>query len=116
MHELSLAQSLVEVASQAAAQANVTRVKAVHLRLGALAGVVKDPLLFCYDLAAQGTALEGSQLVIEDVPMKIKCSHCTPEGCEPHDPPSWQCPKYDVVAPVLVQGRELQIESLEYDA
>jgi hydrogenase nickel incorporation protein HypA/HybF len=116
MHELSLAHSLVEVASQAAVQANVTRVKAVHLRLGALAGVVKDSLLFCFEVAAQGTALEGSQLVIEDVPMKIKCSHCTPEGCEPHDPPSWQCPKYDVVAPVLVQGRELQIESLEYDA
>jgi hydrogenase nickel incorporation protein HypA/HybF len=114
MHELSIAHSLVEVAEQAAANANIARVSAVHLRLGALAGVVKESLLFCYDVAAAGTRLEGSRLIIEEVPVKVRCERCV-EGCEPLSPHSFQCPKYDLVAPVVVQGRELQIESLEYN-
>jgi hydrogenase nickel incorporation protein HypA/HybF len=114
MHELSIAHSLVEVATRAATDAHVARVTAVHLRLGALAGVVKESLLFCYDLAAGGTALEGSRLIIEDVPVKVKCERCT-DGCEPAGRHDFHCPKYDLVAPVIVQGRELQIQALEYD-
>jgi len=44
-----------------------TRVTALHLKLGTLSGVVKEALTFSYEIACQGTALEGSQLVIEEV-------------------------------------------------
>ena len=44
-----------------------TRVTALHLKLGTLSGVVKEALTFSYEIACQSTALEGSQLVIEEV-------------------------------------------------
>lgn len=71
MHELSLAYNLVEIAAEAAQKARVKRVTAVTLRLGALSGVEKEALLFGYEIAAQGTPLEGSQLVIEEVPVVV---------------------------------------------
>lgn len=52
MHELSIAMSIVEAAEEEAEQRNV-HVNAVHLRLGALSGVVKDTLLFSYEVACR---------------------------------------------------------------
>jgi hydrogenase nickel incorporation protein HypA/HybF len=67
MHELSIALSIVEMVEEESASRNA-RVRAVHLKLGTLAGVVKEALLASYEIACQGTAVEGSQLLIEEVP------------------------------------------------
>ncbi len=74
MHELSIAHSLVEVASEAAQQAGAERVLAVHIRLGVLVGVVRSSLEFCYGLTAEGTILEGSQLAVRELPVIIYCA------------------------------------------
>jgi hydrogenase nickel incorporation protein HypA/HybF len=69
MHELSVALSLIELAEEEGERLG-GRVCAVHIKLGALAGVVKDALLFSYEIACQDTVLAGSQLVIEDTPLR----------------------------------------------
>jgi hydrogenase nickel incorporation protein HypA/HybF len=66
MHELSIAISIVELASEEAERHSPARVEAVHLKLGALSGVVKDALLFSWDLACQDTPIAGCRLAIED--------------------------------------------------
>ncbi len=65
MHELSIAMSIVELAEEEAERRGV-QVEAVHLKLGALSGVVKDALLSCYEMACEGTPLAGSRLLIEE--------------------------------------------------
>lgn len=67
MHELSIALSMIELASEEVDRRGGGRVTALHLKLGSLSGVVKEALTFSYEIACQGTALEGSQLVIEEV-------------------------------------------------
>ncbi len=67
MHELSIALSIVEGAEEEAKRQGGARVCAVHLKLGPLSGVVKEALLFSYELACEGTALEGSTLVIQEM-------------------------------------------------
>ena len=57
MHELSIAMSIIEGASQEALKRGGAQVHAVHLKLGALSGVVKDAPLFSYGLACEGTLL-----------------------------------------------------------
>ena len=42
------------------------RVTALHLKLGSLSGVVKEALSFSWEIACQGTILEGSRLIIEE--------------------------------------------------
>lgn len=65
MHELSIAMSMIDMASEEIARLG-GRVTALHLKLGHLSGVVKEALTFSYEIACQGTPLEGSQLVIEE--------------------------------------------------
>ncbi|HSY81641.1 MAG TPA: hydrogenase maturation nickel metallochaperone HypA [Gemmatimonadaceae bacterium] len=65
MHELAIAVSLVEIATEEGGRLG-GRVCAVHVKIGQLAGVVKDALAFSYDIAAQDTPMAGSKLVIEE--------------------------------------------------
>ena len=72
MHELSIAMSIVDMAQEEAERRDVT-IDAVYLELGPLSGVVADALLFSYEMACSGTALEGSRLVIKEVPIEVYC-------------------------------------------
>jgi hypothetical protein len=68
VHELSIALSLVELACEEVRRRELRRVQAVHLRIGARSGVVKDALTFSFELAADGTAIDGAELRFEDTP------------------------------------------------
>jgi len=68
MHELSIAMSIVDMATEEAERHGATQVDAVYLRLGRLSGIVARALLSSYDLACEHTLLEGSRLQIEDTP------------------------------------------------
>jgi hydrogenase nickel incorporation protein HypA/HybF len=65
MHELSVAVSLVEIATEEGGRLG-GRVCAVHVKIGQLAGVAKEALAFSFDIASQDTPIAGSRLVIED--------------------------------------------------
>jgi hydrogenase nickel incorporation protein HypA/HybF len=112
MHELSIACSLVEMAAQAATSAGARRVEVVHLRLGALAGVVKEALLFSYDIATADTPLAGSRLEIEDVPVAIYCATCAATSILTTIQ-SFRCPICGEPSADIRQGRELELVSLE---
>ena len=67
MHELSIALSLVELASEELARLGDVRLGAVHVRVGTLSGVVPAALRFSFDVAADGTTIAGARLEIEPV-------------------------------------------------
>lgn len=114
MHELSIAYSVVEIATESAKAAGAVRVKEVHVRLGALSGVVRGALEFCFEVACAGTLLEGSVLVVKELPARIWCGVCEREV----ELPSTQyfcCPVCNTPSGDLRQGRELDVESIEVD-
>ncbi len=112
MHELSIAISLIEMAAEKAEQMGGVRVEALHLRLGPLSGVVKEALLFSFDLAAEGTAIEGARLEIEDVPVVVLCPCCDAERRLPSIQ-HFHCPVCNTPTPDVVRGRELELTALE---
>jgi len=112
MHELSIAYSIVQAADQAAVEANIPHVDAVHLVLGALSGVVKEALLFSYDIATQGTRLEGSRLEIRENPVVVYCSTCQKEQTLPTIQ-RFRCPTCNTPCMDIRQGKELEIVGLE---
>lgn len=79
MHELSIALSIIEGVEEEIARRPGAHVVAVHLKLGPLSGVVKDSLLFSYELACQDTQLGGSRLEIEEIPVIVYCEVCAQE-------------------------------------
>ncbi len=104
--------SIVEMAEEESGRRGGARVSAVHLKLGALAGVVKDALLSSYELASEGTGLRGSRPVIEEVPVVVFCPKCV--ACCSLDSVQWfVCPECKSPVSEVIQGRELQVEALE---
>ena len=114
MHELSIAHSIVDTILTAAEPASKKDIREVRLRIGALAGVTKDSLLFCYDIATLDTPLAGSKLVVNDVPVTIYCAVCQAER-ELVSVQRFRCPVCDTPSGEILKGRELEIESLIID-
>jgi hydrogenase nickel incorporation protein HypA/HybF len=111
MHELSIAMSIVELAEEEA-ECRGVQVIAIHLKLGALCGVVKEALLSCYEMACENTSLQGSRLLVEDVPVVIYCPSCRAER-----PLSsvqlFSCPECAAPCSEIVRGKELEVVALE---
>ncbi len=112
MHELSIVLSIIEGVTEEAKLRDATSVSVVHLKVGTLSGVVKQALLFAYDLACEGTLLEGSQLVVEESPVVVHCAACnadrTLEAVQP-----LCCPVCGAYTAELLQGREIQVVAME---
>ncbi len=112
MHELSIALSIVELAEGEAARQGGGKVCAVHLKLGQLSGVVKDSLLFSYELACQGTSLEGSRLVIEEIAAAAYCPTCEADRTL-DSVQRFCCPICGNLTPELLRGKELEVVAME---
>jgi hydrogenase nickel incorporation protein HypA/HybF len=112
MHELSIAMSIVEMAEEEAERHGSHHVQAVHLKLGQLSGVVKEALLASYEMACHETILEGSQLLIEEIPVEVMCPQCE----VPRKVQSIQwfcCPECGTPTPTVLRGKELEVVALE---
>jgi hydrogenase nickel incorporation protein HypA/HybF len=110
MHELAIAESIVAIAERHAAERRVTRVE-VHV--GHLRQVVPTALEFAFELVAQGTALDGAELVIVEVPVAGRCRSCGVESRPDGFPFTCRaCGGWDVA---VTAGEELRVESLDLE-
>ncbi len=108
MHELSIAQAIVDVAARHAGGSPVVR---VHVRIGRLRQVVPSALAFAFELCTHGTPLDGAALEVEAVPIGAVCRDCAAEGELDGFPLA--CPACGSLSVDVVRGEELQVESLE---
>lgn len=113
MHELAVAQRLLEIVEQEARPYAGARVRRISLRIGRLSAVVPDALRFAFDAITRGGIAEGACLEIEEVPLSIRCRQCE-EVFEVEDP-FMVCPQCEGVDVELVSGRELEIRSMEIE-
>ncbi len=73
MNELSVAESIIDIAQR---NARGRRVAKVEVRVGDLRQVAPESLDFAFNLLARGTALEGAELVVWYVSAAGRCRHC----------------------------------------
>ena len=110
MHELSIADSIVRIASR---QADGRRVSRVQMKVGYLRQVVPSSLAFGFELLAEGTPVEGAELEIEQVPAEGRCRGCGLE-CRLEGFPL-SCPGCGGFDLEILKGEELIVESLELE-
>jgi hydrogenase nickel incorporation protein HypA/HybF len=109
MHELSIAQSVVDAVCERAAGRTV---HSVQLRVGALTAVVPEAMRFCFELAVEGTVAEGARLDIERRPGTARCRSCGADVELADLILLCPCGSADLE---VSAGRELQIVSMEVD-
>ncbi len=111
MHELSIAMSIVEMASEEAESRNV-QIDAVYIDLGPLSGVVEDALRFSWEIACSGTPLEGCRLLIKPVAIEVYCPACKAQ--KTLTTMQWFCcPECGAPTSEVIHGKELLITALE---
>jgi hydrogenase nickel incorporation protein HypA/HybF len=112
MHELSIAMNIVEMALEEAERHGSVQVQAVYLRLGQLSGVVKEALLASYEMACEKTSLEGSKLLIEEIPVEVMCPQCNAPRLV-RSIQWFSCPECGAPTPTVLRGKELEVVALE---
>jgi hydrogenase nickel incorporation protein HypA/HybF len=78
MHELSIANRIVEIAGDRCRE-EAARAKVVTVRIGALSCVHEDALRFSFELVREGTPLADAELRVVTVPVAIWCGTCDRE-------------------------------------
>jgi hydrogenase nickel incorporation protein HypA/HybF len=117
MHEMSIAQSILEVVQQytkgndLAKDSNAPRVKSVHLKIGEMAGVVPESLRFCFEVASEGTAAQGAELLIDEVPIRCRCVSCNAEFSVERF--LFLCPTCGTPDIEIISGNELDVVELD---
>lgn len=76
MHELSIAQNILEIVREHVSEERSAEVQAIKIRVGELSGVVAESLEFCFSAMVGDTALKNAVLKIERMPARLHCSTC----------------------------------------
>ena len=76
MHEMSLAEGVLQIVEDSARANDAKRVAAVWLEIGTLAQVEREALRFCFDAVTRGGVADGARLEIVDVPGAAWCMPC----------------------------------------
>jgi hydrogenase nickel incorporation protein HypA/HybF len=109
VHELSICGSIGDIVSR---RAGGRPVRVINVRVGQLRQVVPDTLAYCWDLVSADTALEGSRLVVESVPARLRCRDCESES-EVGDLPVFYCASCGATNTEIVAGEEFLITSVD---
>ena len=111
MHELSVAESILDIVKENTSDVLPSKVKRVKVRLGELAGVVADSLEFSFTAITAGTSLEKCSLEVEKVGIVVKCGDCGLES--PLERFAFKCPTCGGDHVEVISGDDLQVVERE---
>jgi hydrogenase nickel incorporation protein HypA/HybF len=109
MHELAISEAIVSEVCDRVEAGSVVR---VVLEIGRLSAVVPDAVRFCFDVAAQGTRLEGAALEIVQIPAVARCQTCQAQVAL-GDSYAAACTSCGGVDLAVLSGQELRIKCVE---
>ena len=113
MHEMSLAESALQIIEDAAHKQGFKRVTTVWLEIGQLSCVEKEAMRFCFDAVIKDSIADGARLEIVATPGQGRCTQC---GCETQIATLYeacqQCGSYSiqVVAGDAMRVKEIEVE------
>jgi hydrogenase nickel incorporation protein HypA/HybF len=112
MHEMGIANSVLEAAHQEAAKRPGTRVLKVGLRIGEWAGVDPESLRFCFEALVRGDN-EPPSLEIEFLARKNRCPECG--NVFALERFQIECPQCGAEVTEPVSGDELELAFVELE-
>lgn len=113
MHELSLAQNVIEIIEAAAAREAFARVRRVWLEVGALSCVEPEAMRAGFQAAARHTRAEGAVLELVSVPARGRCPACG--AVSPLEAREDACPRCGAYGLQPIAGTALRLRELEVE-
>ena len=113
MHELSVTQSILEIALRHAQKSDAKRITDVHIVMGELSTMLDDSVQFYWDMIAEGTIAQGATLHFRRVPAELQCMACFTK----YNPKEKElvCPNCGGVGAKIIAGEEFSLEAIDVD-
>ena len=113
MHELSVAQSILDNALRHAEEMGFQRILSIHLKIGRLSGIEVESLRFCFEVLSADTMARSADLAVDLLPIRGKCRQCAREfELEEVDFFCPGCHNRDIE---VVSGTEMLMEKMEVE-
>jgi hydrogenase nickel incorporation protein HypA/HybF len=113
LHEMAIAQGVLDIALQTAAQHDASRISKISLLVGQLTEVEPDSLRFCFTALAADTPAADAELVVTIVPLRGRCRDCGRNFAIENY--RFSCPDCSSTGVEILSGRELKVEHLEVE-
>lgn len=113
MHEMSLAEGVLQIIEDAARTQDFSRVKKVWLEIGQLANVEKEAMRFCFDAVTRDSIAQNADLEFIDTPGQAWCMECsdTVQVQALYD----VCPKCGGHQLQVTSGNEMRVKELDVE-
>jgi hydrogenase nickel incorporation protein HypA/HybF len=111
MHELAIAQNILEIVRQSVPEEQAAAVRCIRIRVGQLSGVVPDSLDFCFNAIISETEMQKAGLAIEHLPTISLCRDCAHRF--QIDDLVFLCPACKSSNLELISGKELEVVEIE---
>ncbi len=111
MHELSIAQNIIQIVGDHVPDGQKSEVRAVRVKIGKLSNILCDSLLFGFEALTRDTSLENARLEIDQIPLTIRCRECGEESVL--EDYAFSCPRCESTAIQVVSGNELMVSEIE---
>lgn len=113
MHELSVTESVLQIACNHAEKAHATAVTDIYLVIGRLSSIVDESVQFYWDFISKGTLCEQARLHFRREPASLVCLNCQNEY-ELTDELT-PCPKCGSAQVRVISGDQFNLESIEIE-
>lgn len=111
MHEMSLAEGIVELVEATARREGAVRVRRIFVDIGELATVEVEALTFCFAAVAEGTLAAGATLEVNAVAGEGWCPDCA--RSVPLAVIYGECPRCGGVRVQPTAGTEMRVREIE---
>ena len=110
MHELSVTQSILDIAVKTA---GMRKIRQINLVIGQFSSIVDDSVQFYWDIISKDTPAEGSLLHFERIPGEMTCQNCG-YVFRPTDD-TFDCPSCSSPFVKITKGEEFQVDSIDVE-
>jgi hydrogenase nickel incorporation protein HypA/HybF len=112
MHEVSIAQGLLDIAIEHCTRQGYEGIESIKVKIGKASGVMPDSLLFAFEAMKIGTLAEKASLTIDEIPVSGFCNSCN-SNFTVEDAYVISCPNCGNMSLRIETGRELNVAEME---
>jgi len=112
MHELSVTESILEIALRHAQESKAKRITDLYLVIGQLSSIVDDSVQLYWDIVSKDTPAEGAKLHFQRIPARLACLECGHEYSPGDD---LTCPACHSARVRVTAGNEFRLDAMDVD-
>lgn len=113
MHELTVTESILEIALRHAASAQARRITNLYLVIGQLSTIIDDSVQFYWDIISKGTLADGARLHFQRIAVEMACQKCDHRYSPQVE--DLACPNCGSILVKPIAGEEFYLEAIDVE-